>query len=74
MHETVIPASSALVRKGIKFVVWHHWGVEQLFNLTSDPMEEHDVILDPNYAGIHGELKASYEKLKYLVKKPQTKL
>ncbi|CAB9517658.1 Extracellular sulfatase SULF-1 [Seminavis robusta] len=73
LHQNVIPASSALVRKDIKYIQWPNWGVEQLFNLTSDPMEENDVILDPNYAGLHGELKARHDTLRDLVAKEKTK-
>jgi arylsulfatase A-like enzyme len=39
----VIPQSSALVRKEFKYIFWPGADVEQLFDLTNDPMERHDL-------------------------------
>ena len=45
---------------------------EELFNLTSDPMEEEDLIQNPDYAAIHGELKARHDELRDLVAQDNT--
>jgi arylsulfatase len=74
LQVTTIPASSALVRKDIKYIFWPNYDVEQLFNLTSDPMEEEDLIMNPAYADIHGELKARHDALRDLVTKDNSKL
>jgi arylsulfatase A-like enzyme len=74
INKNVIPASSALVRKGIKYIQWPDWDVEQLFNLTSDPKEERDEILNPDYADIHGEMKARHDELRALVAKENTQI
>ncbi len=42
-----IPASEALVRKDWKYLLWPDFGVEQLFHLAADPLEENDLIRDP---------------------------
>jgi arylsulfatase A-like enzyme len=42
-----IPASEALVTRGWKFIVWPEFGVEQLFDLRNDPLEERDGVSDP---------------------------
>lgn len=74
INKNVIPASSALVRKDIKYVHWPDWSVEQLFNLTSDPKEEHDEISNPAYAELHAELKARHNELRSKVGKENTEL
>lgn len=67
INKNVIPASSALVRKDIKYIRWPDWDVEQIFNLTKDPKEEQDEILNPDYAEVHGEMKARHDELRDLV-------
>ena len=74
VNKNVIPASSALVRKGIKYIQWPDWDVEQIFNLTNDPKEERDEILNPDYADIHGEMKARHDELRTLVAKENTQI
>ena len=44
----------------------------ELFNLTSDPMEEEDQIQNPAYAELHKELKARHDALRDLVAKENT--
>ncbi|CAB9516457.1 Extracellular sulfatase SULF-1 [Seminavis robusta] len=66
--KTVIPGSTAVVRKGLKYIQWPEWGTEQLFNLTSDPQEEQDVIKDPAYAGVLTKLKIRHDSLREWVK------
>lgn len=53
-HATVgnqhrIPASQALVRKDVKFTYWPEWNYEELYNLTQDPQEQHNLIADPKH-------------------------
>ena len=42
-----IPASEALVRKDLKYIYWPQFHQEQLFDLTTDPLELQDLIADP---------------------------
>ena len=62
-----IPGSTAVVQKGIKYIEWPQWGMQQLFNLTNDPMEEQDEIKNPAYQEILSELKIRHEELKQSV-------
>ena len=39
-----IPASEALVTRDWKFITWPEFGVEQLFDLRNDPLEERDAV------------------------------
>ena len=48
--------------------------VEQIFNLTSDPVEEEDQIKNPDYAEIYKELKARHDELRDVVAQERTKL
>ena len=59
-----IPASEALVRKDWKYFYWPDFGVEQLFDLRTDPFEENDLIRDPASAKRLGELRARFAELK----------
>jgi arylsulfatase len=65
---TVIPGSTALVTKGLKYIHWPEWETEQLFNLTNDPQEEHDEIENPAYAEVLSDLKIRHESLRERVK------
>ena len=47
--------------------------VEQIFNLTSDPMEEDDQISNPDYAAVHGEMKTRHDFLRDQVGREHTK-
>lgn len=38
-----IPASEALVRREEKYIYWPDFNYEELFDLTTDPMEEHNL-------------------------------
>jgi arylsulfatase A-like enzyme len=42
-----IPSSEALVRKDWKYFYWPDFKVEQLFNVSADPLEENDLAADP---------------------------
>ncbi|WP_168211114.1 sulfatase family protein [Mariniblastus fucicola] len=44
-----IPASEALVTKDWKYFYWPEFDREQLFDLRSDPAEEHDLASDPAF-------------------------
>jgi arylsulfatase len=46
-NKDFIPASEALVRKDWKYFFWPEHGVEQLFHIKEDPLEEHDLAKDP---------------------------
>ncbi|MGE3310362.1 MAG: sulfatase [Limisphaerales bacterium] len=59
-----IPASEALVRKDWKYFHWPDFGVEQLFDLTSDPSEEHDLVGSPEQMARLNEMRARFGELK----------
>ena len=59
-----IPASEALVRKDWKYLVWPDFGTEQLFNLTSDPIEENDLAADPAQKDRLAEMRGRFAELK----------
>ena len=59
-----IPASEALVRKDWKYLVWPDFGTEQLFNLTSDPIEENDLAVDPAQKDRLAEMRRRFAELK----------
>jgi arylsulfatase A-like enzyme len=42
-----IPASQALVSARMKYLLWPDHQVEELFDLTNDPREEHNLMADP---------------------------
>jgi arylsulfatase len=52
-----IPSSEAVVRKDVKYVNWPDWNYEELFNLSSDPLEERNLVTDPAQAEKLAELK-----------------
>ena len=62
--ERKIPQSSALVRKGFKFMRYDRQNVETLFNLATDPMELVNSIDNPVYSHQLDEMKKRYSKLK----------
>ncbi|MDQ8188977.1 sulfatase [Roseibacillus persicicus] len=59
-----IPASEALVRKDYKYFYWPEQEVEQLFHLTTDPIEENDLINDPRHAEVLAEMRQRFAELK----------
>jgi len=63
-----IPASEALVRKGVKYLVWPDFKYEELFDLRADPLEEHNVASDSAYASKLPELRARFAELKAAVR------
>ncbi|GAB5405659.1 MAG: sulfatase [Aureliella sp.] len=63
-----IPASEALVRKDWKYFYWPEFDREQLFNLTSDPIEENDLADDPAHAEKLVEMRTRFNQLKSAAK------
>jgi arylsulfatase A-like enzyme len=63
-----IPSSQALVRKDWKYMLWPDFQREQLFDLTNDPLEEHDLIQDPAQKERLTEMRERFEKLKSAAK------
>lgn len=68
-HSTItskwrIPSSEALVRKDVKYIVWPEWDYEELFDLTVDPGEQHNLIADPAQAARLAALRARLAELK----------
>ena len=68
-HATVrstdfIPASEALVRQDWKYFYWPDFQYEQLFQLSEDPLEDHDLARDPQYAEKLAEMRARFRELK----------
>lgn len=59
-----IPASEALVRKDWKYFYWPDSGIEQLFDLETDPGEENDLVSDPRQAGRLAEMRGRFAELK----------
>jgi len=68
LNKEIIPASTALVRKGLKYIDWPGWDTEQLFNLTNDPIEEQDEIKNPLYAEVLKEMRERHNVLREWVK------
>ena len=65
---SLIPASEALVRKDWKYFYWPDFKTEQLFNLTTDPMEENDRIADPEQKQRLVEMRKRFIELKVAAK------
>jgi arylsulfatase len=68
-HSTIknidfIPSSEALVRKDWKYMFWPDFGKEQLFHLTTDPIEEKDLAADAASGGQMAEMKKRFAELK----------
>jgi len=59
-----IPASQALVRKDWKYFYWPDFNTEQLFNLTTDPLEENDLVADPAQQQRLAEMRQRFTELK----------
>ncbi len=58
-----IPSSTALVRKNVKYIWWPDYDYEQLFDLTADPYEEHDLARDPAQAPTLEKLRTRFARL-----------
>ena len=67
-NKDFIPASEALVRKDWKYFYWPDFDREQLFHLTSDPIEEVDLAEDPKHADKLAEMRQRFSELKAAAK------
>jgi len=63
-NATFIPSSQALVRKDYKYMYWPDFGVHQLFDLKTDPIEDNDIIDSPQHATVLSEMKSRFAQLK----------
>jgi arylsulfatase A-like enzyme len=63
-----IPGSEALVRKGWKYMFWPDADLEQLFDLTADPVEENDLASDPAQKDRLAEMRIRFNELKQQAK------
>ncbi|WP_146586135.1 sulfatase family protein [Posidoniimonas polymericola] len=59
-----IPASEALVERDWKYFYWPAHGVEQLFHLADDPLEEKDLVNDPRHAKRLQTMRTRFAELK----------
>lgn len=59
-----IPSSEALVRREVKYIYWPDFGYEELFDLTTDPAETHNLADHPDRAKVLSELRARFRELK----------
>jgi hypothetical protein len=59
-----IPASEALVRKDVKYLLWPDFKYEELFDLKRDPGEERDLAREPTEAPRLATLRARFAELK----------
>ncbi|QDT68760.1 Arylsulfatase [Planctomycetes bacterium MalM25] len=59
-----IPASEALVEKDWKYILWPVQGVEQLFCLSTDALEERDLVSEPRHAQRLARMRERFAELK----------
>jgi arylsulfatase A-like enzyme len=59
-----IPSSEALVRRDWKYMFWPDHGLEQLFHLAADPLEEHDVAGAAANAPVLAAMRTRFRELK----------
>jgi len=59
-----IEQSSALVRRDWKYIKWHKYGYEQLFNLKDDPLEMNDLRNTSKYVALLDEMRKQHDVLK----------
>lgn len=62
--KTFIPASEALVRKDWKYFYWPDYTTEQLFHLSTDPIEEVDLVNEPAHQDRLTDMRKSFADLK----------
>lgn len=63
-HKIVIPASLALVRKDIKYIIYPEYEYEELFRLANDPYEENNIFNATLNTPELEELKKRFQELK----------
>ena len=59
----VIPASTALVRKDYKLIIWPDYNVTQLFNLKEDPYEMNDIVNRSDLKSLVKEMRQVHDRL-----------
>ncbi len=67
-NKDFIPASQALVRKDWKYFYWPDFDTEQLFDVANDPLEENDLIKDPQQQPRLVEMRKRFAELKAAAK------
>jgi arylsulfatase len=70
LETSVIPASTALVRKKYKFMTWPDYNMEQLFDLDADPLELQDLINSTELQGVVSEMRNRHNLLKQAALEP----
>ena len=63
-----IPSSEALVRKDVKYLYWPDFQHEELFDLTADRAETHNLAAAPNQAKTLASLRSRFAELKVAAK------
>ena len=63
-----IPSSEALVRKEVKYLYWPDFQHEELFDLTADRAETHNLAAAPNQAKTLASLRSRFAELKAAAK------
>jgi arylsulfatase A-like enzyme len=63
-----IPSSEALVRKEVKYLYWPDFQHEELFDLTADRAETHNLAATPNQATTLASLRSRFAELKAAAK------
>lgn len=66
--KAVIPGSQALVRKDWKYMFWPDADLEQLFDLSADPIEENDLAKIPAHKDRLAEMRTRFNELKQQAK------
>ncbi len=59
-----IPSSQALVSLRRKYILWPDFQVEELFTLSNDPREEHNLIADPGQADLLAPMRRRFAELR----------
>ena len=63
-----IPSSAALVRKDVKYIYWPDFEYEELFDLSRDPHEDHNLARASTSAARLRALRSRFHELKELAK------